>query len=78
MSKCLLGVAIVLWAYCAGVDGNGGVESITCYSQYSPCFHIKQRYCPKECPSQYPTNPKAKACYLNCNNPICKPECKSN
>ncbi|KAL6205662.1 hypothetical protein ACLB2K_022917 [Fragaria x ananassa] len=50
-------------------------ETQVCYSKSSPCF-LKQVYCPTECPSSSPTNPKAKVCYLNCNSPICKAECR--
>ncbi|KAI3457499.1 hypothetical protein Pfo_014162 [Paulownia fortunei] len=51
-------------------------DTITCYTKKSPCF-LKQLKCPSECPSQQPSNAKAKACYLNCNSPICKPECRN-
>ncbi|PON68461.1 Root cap [Trema orientale] len=47
-----------------------------CYSQSSPCFK-KKIPCPYECPSAYPTDPKAKVCYVNCNSPICKAECRN-
>ncbi|KAH6807785.1 Late embryogenesis abundant protein-like protein [Perilla frutescens var. frutescens] len=73
MSMCLLAVVLLF----QGVYGGGvHVESIACYSKSSPCF-LKQLKCPKECPSKNPTHPKAKACYLNCNSPICNPECKN-
>ncbi|KAK6134500.1 hypothetical protein DH2020_031734 [Rehmannia glutinosa] len=52
------------------------VDTITCYTKKSPCF-LKQLKCPKECPSKQPSYAKAKACYLNCNSPICKPECRN-
>ncbi|KAJ1381670.1 Root cap [Sesbania bispinosa] len=42
----------------------------------SPCF-LKKIPCPAECPSKSPTNPKAKVCYLDCNSPVCKSQCKN-
>ncbi|PON44603.1 Root cap [Parasponia andersonii] len=47
-----------------------------CNSKSSPCFK-KKIPCPYECPSAYPTDPKAKVCYVNCNSPICKAECRN-
>ncbi|XP_050110689.1 uncharacterized protein LOC126589446 [Malus sylvestris] len=47
-----------------------------CYAKKSPCFG-KQVQCPQECPSGSPTDKMAKMCYLNCDSPICKAECKS-
>ncbi|XP_061376613.1 uncharacterized protein LOC133318609 [Gastrolobium bilobum] len=50
-------------------------ETQTCTNRWSPCF-LKKIPCPAECPSTYPTNPKAKVCYLDCDSPICKTQCK--
>ncbi|OWM88679.1 uncharacterized protein LOC116212821 [Punica granatum] len=49
---------------------------VACPYQRSPCFR-KKMSCPDECPTNAPTNPKAKVCYVNCNSPICKPECRN-
>jgi hypothetical protein len=53
------------------------VETKTCPTRRSPCFYKKMK-CPAECPTSYPKDPTAKVCYVNCNSPICKAECKSN
>lgn len=49
--------------------------TVTCIRR-GPCY-LKRVSCPAQCPDLYPTDPKAKACYLNCNSPICMPECRS-
>ncbi|KAL6554277.1 hypothetical protein OROMI_019950 [Orobanche minor] len=51
------------------------LDKITCTGK-GPCF-LKQLTCPNECPSARPTDAKAKACSVNCNSPICRPECKN-
>ncbi|CAN1147274.1 hypothetical protein LINPERPRIM_LOCUS5632 [Linum perenne] len=42
---------------------------------YGPC-KLMQLQCPAECPELYPTNPKSKACYVDCFSPVCKTSCK--
>ncbi|KAJ4726248.1 Root cap/late embryogenesis-like protein [Melia azedarach] len=51
-------------------------ETATCTFRRSPCF-LKIITCPPECPSRSPEGPKAKVCFINCNSPICKAECKN-
>ncbi|GLU23435.1 hypothetical protein SLE2022_394370 [Rubroshorea leprosula] len=51
------------------------MKTRTCVSRKSPCF-LKRITCPAECPSIKPNDPEAKVCYINCNSPICKAECK--
>ncbi|KAL5549726.1 hypothetical protein UlMin_004957 [Ulmus minor] len=51
-------------------------SQITCFNRNSRCF-LKKISCPKQCPSSSPSDPKAKVCYVNCNSPICKAECKN-
>ncbi|KAG5546320.1 hypothetical protein RHGRI_018482 [Rhododendron griersonianum] len=48
----------------------------TCTNYKSPCYY-QQLKCPGECPSIYPADPHPKVCYLNCNSPVCQPECKN-
>ncbi|CAI0375904.1 unnamed protein product [Linum tenue] len=43
---------------------------------YGPC-KLQQLECPYECPELYPSDPKSKACYLDCYSPVCKPSCKN-
>ncbi|XP_058219784.1 uncharacterized protein LOC131330271 [Rhododendron vialii] len=49
----------------------------TCMNRASPCF-MEQLQCPSECPSQYPSDPQAKVCYIRCNSPMCtSPVCRT-
>ncbi|KAL0399355.1 UNVERIFIED_CONTAM: hypothetical protein Sradi_2278800 [Sesamum radiatum] len=73
-NKCFSSFTLLLLFLACVVDVHG--DTITCYTRKSPCF-LKQLKCPAECPSKQPTNSYAKVCHLNCNSPICKPECKS-
>ncbi|KAH6775679.1 Late embryogenesis abundant protein-like protein [Perilla frutescens var. hirtella] len=50
-------------------------ENVVCTSKKSPCF-LKKITCPTQCPYRKPKDPKAKACYINCDSPICKAECR--
>ncbi|KZV43431.1 hypothetical protein F511_30385 [Dorcoceras hygrometricum] len=54
---------------------QGAVDTVTCTTTNSKCY-LQSLSCPSECPQTQPSDSKAKACYLNCNSPICKPECK--
>ncbi|XWS27958.1 hypothetical protein CRYUN_Cryun25bG0024900 [Craigia yunnanensis] len=38
--------------------------------------HGKLIECPHECPSINFSNKKAKVCYVNCESPVCKPQCR--
>ncbi|XP_009793251.1 uncharacterized protein LOC107817731 [Nicotiana tabacum] len=67
--------AIVI-LFLAGLTEIEGGELITCNNRKSKCF-LKRFYCPPECPTAYPSQPNAKVCYLNCNSPMCKPECRN-
>ncbi|WOL04868.1 hypothetical protein Cni_G13590 [Canna indica] len=48
---------------------------LTCRNRYSPCYR-RQIACPKQCPDAKPSNPKAKACFLDCNSPKCETTCR--
>ncbi|KAK6154314.1 hypothetical protein DH2020_008562 [Rehmannia glutinosa] len=50
-------------------------ERVTCTNRRSRCF-LKSITCPIQCPLRRPKDPKAKACYINCDSPICKAECR--
>ncbi|KAM3396112.1 hypothetical protein P3S68_005118 [Capsicum galapagoense] len=71
-NKCFFAIVIL---FLAGVT-EINVEYITCTSKKSRCF-LRPLKCPAECPSKSPSNPKAKVCYVNCNSPMCKPECRN-
>ncbi|GMH24300.1 hypothetical protein Nepgr_026143 [Nepenthes gracilis] len=68
----LLIILLLFMAGSVGVDAG----TITCYNHGSRCF-LKKIICPAQCPTTNPTNPKAKVCYMNCNSPICKAECRN-
>ncbi|XP_009342433.1 uncharacterized protein LOC103934419 [Pyrus x bretschneideri] len=72
-SKSVLIVLVILVS--ASVLVQSKTDLKVCYSKKSPCF-LKQVHCPAECPSSSPKDKKAKICYLNCDSPICKAECK--
>jgi hypothetical protein len=74
------GLFIILLLFVSSAAGHAKVETKvetkTCPSLKSPCCFKKMK-CPAECPTTYPKDPNAKACYVNCYSPICKAECKS-
>ncbi|RDY05969.1 hypothetical protein CR513_10124, partial [Mucuna pruriens] len=51
-------------------------ETQTCTNRRSLCF-LKKIPCPAQCPLKSPANPKAKVCYVDCDSPICKSQCKN-
>ncbi|OAY28648.1 uncharacterized protein LOC110602713 [Manihot esculenta] len=57
------------------IQANAATENFWCSNPGTRCYGKYVR-CPDECPSTSSQNPKAKVCYVNCNNPHCKPECK--
>lgn len=65
---------IVVLLFVLGIIHVQGAN-VTCVSRRSPCF-AKKLTCPAQCPTTTPANPKAKVCYINCNSPICRAECK--
>ncbi|XP_057465803.1 uncharacterized protein LOC130755444 [Actinidia eriantha] len=50
-------------------------QRATCIDRTSRCF-LRPFTCPQECPSLKPTDPKAKACYINCNSRTCSSQCR--
>ncbi|KAK6917478.1 Root cap [Dillenia turbinata] len=50
-------------------------ETVTCKTRHSRCF-LKKIKCPKECPKVKPSDPKAKACFLDCYSPKCEAVCR--
>ncbi|EYU33411.1 hypothetical protein ABFS82_13G079400 [Erythranthe guttata] len=74
-NKVLVSLVLVLISHVCLVRGYINTETVVCYTKSCPCF-LKRVKCPIQCPSQHPQNPKDKACFLNCNSPICKAECK--
>ncbi|KAF2285951.1 hypothetical protein GH714_009149 [Hevea brasiliensis] len=70
-------ILVVLLAFISGIilQANAAVEYFSCNYPGSRCSG-KYVKCPDECPSTSSENPKAKVCYVNCNSPHCKPECK--
>nr|GMD87420.1 uncharacterized protein LOC109150539 [Ipomoea batatas] len=65
-------VCSVVLLLAVSINGN----SITCKSKKSPCF-LKHLYCPAECPSTTPSTSASKVCYLDCNSPLCQPQCRN-
>ncbi|ONI12867.1 hypothetical protein PRUPE_4G188100 [Prunus persica] len=69
-------IIVLLFVSAAVLAQSKGTSDIkVCYGRKSRCF-LKQIPCPKECPFASPTDKNAKICYLNCDSPICKAECK--
>lgn len=67
---------VILLALISGfIQANAAVEYFWCNTPGSRCYG-KYVKCPDECPNTSSENPKAKVCYVNCNSPHCKPECK--
>lgn len=52
------------------------VEQVACLNKRSPCFKKGVIKCPTQCPTRKPKDPKAKACFVNCDSPICQAECR--
>ncbi|RZR79231.1 hypothetical protein BHM03_00004885, partial [Ensete ventricosum] len=50
-------------------------SSLTCKNRWSPCFR-RQIVCPKQCPDVKPSDPNAKACFLDCYTPKCEATCR--
>ncbi|KAL8171966.1 hypothetical protein V2J09_023770 [Rumex salicifolius] len=73
ISCCLL---IFLLASCLSLIEAHTSEVRTCTSHRSRCF-LRRITCPKQCPNSNPKDPKAKVCYIDCNSPICKAECRN-
>lgn len=69
------GLFITLLLFLFAAAAHAKVSTLTCTSLRSPCFRKKME-CPAECSSPSATDPKAKICYVNCNSPVCKTECK--
>ncbi|KAL3503263.1 hypothetical protein ACH5RR_037712 [Cinchona calisaya] len=66
---------LILLLFVASIAEIQG-DSITCYNSNSPCF-LRWVNCPGQCSSQATSGTSNKVCYLDCNKPTCKPECKS-
>ncbi|KAI3865375.1 hypothetical protein MKX03_016415 [Papaver bracteatum] len=49
-------------------------QKVGCANSRSKCS-AKSVNCPVECPSVQPTDPNAKACYIDCNSPTCEAIC---
>ncbi|KAL5737937.1 hypothetical protein ACOSP7_030698 [Xanthoceras sorbifolium] len=50
-------------------------SSVKCNNPASRCYGYTIE-CPYECPSSSSDDPKAKVCYVNCDHPQCKSQCK--
>ncbi|KAJ6792774.1 Uncharacterized protein M6B38_237305 [Iris pallida] len=71
-------VLLLLLAAAVAVQQLGGASAqskLACTSRRSPCYRRVIR-CPPECPFAKPSNPKAKACSLDCNSPKCEAVCR--
>ncbi|KAK8527359.1 hypothetical protein V6N13_085193 [Hibiscus sabdariffa] len=67
---------ILLLFISALVQIHAAAQLKTCVLRRSRCF-LKPLTCPSQCPSSTPSDPKAKVCYVNCDSPICKAECRN-
>lgn len=74
-NKCLMLVTL-LFVFMLSCVMHINADTQTCTSRKSPCF-LRKLPCPAQCPSKSPSNPKAKVCYLDCDSPVCKTQCKS-
>ncbi|KAI3466150.1 hypothetical protein Pfo_022813 [Paulownia fortunei] len=72
--QCLL-IIMLICASCVTRIFAQKPERVTCTSRRSRCF-LKSITCPNQCPFRRPKDPKAKACFINCDSPICKAECR--
>ncbi|KAI9075629.1 hypothetical protein K1719_042429 [Acacia pycnantha] len=81
-SKCVALIMLVAWCVMQiNAADNHPIKKIiaetkTCTHRSSPCF-LKRIQCPAQCPSSSPSDPKAKICYVDCDSPICKAQCKT-
>ncbi|XP_020215398.1 uncharacterized protein LOC109799262 [Cajanus cajan] len=66
---------LLLFAFCE-MQIIAGKNTLSCPFRSSPCFG-KKVPCPSECPLKSPSDPKAKVCYLDCDNPTCETRCKT-
>ncbi|XP_061367222.1 uncharacterized protein LOC133310321 [Gastrolobium bilobum] len=67
-------LVLLLFAFCE-MQIIAAKDNLSCTFRSSPCFR-KKIPCPAECPQKSPSDPTAKVCYLDCNSPICKAQCK--
>ncbi|XP_047148175.1 uncharacterized protein LOC124820509 [Vigna umbellata] len=65
----------LLFAFCE-MQIIVGKDNQTCFSRKSPCFG-KKVPCPNQCPFRFPSDSKAKVCYLDCDSPTCETQCKT-
>ncbi|KAG6607851.1 hypothetical protein SDJN02_01012, partial [Cucurbita argyrosperma subsp. argyrosperma] len=70
-------ISIMFLVFVSGLLQIHGADKLTCYRSESPC-RFKQMPCPAECPLKSPSNNTDKVCYVNCESPVCKAECKSS
>lgn len=68
-------ILVILLVCLSGAIQVKAYYSLYCSNAASRC-NGKTIKCPYECPSSYSEDPKAKVCYVNCDSPICKSECK--
>ncbi|KAL9256524.1 hypothetical protein AKJ16_DCAP01914 [Drosera capensis] len=73
ITKGLLVVLLVLVSNASRAEGRA--ETRVCFTKRSRCF-LKKIKCPKQCPTATPKNPNAKVCFVDCNSPICKAQCR--
>ncbi|KAA8523843.1 hypothetical protein F0562_010266 [Nyssa sinensis] len=73
-SSCIL---IILLFFVSGVVGEvkAAPYSYRCENPSNRCYG-RTITCPDECPTGSSEDPKVKVCYINCDSPICRPECK--
>ncbi|KAL3639878.1 hypothetical protein CASFOL_014846 [Castilleja foliolosa] len=67
---------IITVTYCTSfISAQIRPERVTCTNKKSRCF-LKRITCPIECPLRRPKDPNARACFIPCNSPFCRAECR--
>ncbi|KAK1397046.1 Late embryogenesis abundant protein-related [Heracleum sosnowskyi] len=70
-------LAIIVFIVCSAIQIHAQTpQRSTCFSRASACF-LRRITCPTQCPTFRPSNPKDKACFINCDSPLCSAECKN-
>lgn len=72
--KSSVAIILVVIVSCV-IQVKAEASVVYCSNPFSRCFD-KEIECPFECPNTESDDPKAKVCYVNCDHPTCKPQCK--
>ncbi|KAL3639879.1 hypothetical protein CASFOL_014847 [Castilleja foliolosa] len=78
LSSNILLLIIITVTYCTSFISAQPVyrqERVTCTNSRSRCYQQRIR-CPIECPLRRPQDPNARACFIPCDSPFCRAECR--